>query len=81
MGKGGISRRVQRPGRGFDYPPPSSGKVKERVEPYLYSPSVPSWQATGRNILLRFYLSNFSDHYLRKRSTLDIGVLGYIGIP
>ena len=24
--------------------------------------------------------SNFSDHYLRNRSTLDIGVLGYIGI-
>ena len=25
-------------------------------------------------------LSNFSGHYLRYRSTLDIGVLGYIGI-
>ena len=25
-------------------------------------------------------LSNFTGHYLRKRSTLDIGVLGYIGI-
>ena len=25
-------------------------------------------------------VSNFSGHYLRKRSTLDIGVLGYIGI-
>ena len=25
-------------------------------------------------------LSNFSRHYLRKRSTLDIGVLGYIGV-
>jgi hypothetical protein len=24
--------------------------------------------------------SNFSFHYLRNRSTLDIGVLGYIGI-
>jgi len=24
-------------------------------------------------------LSNFSGHYLRNRSTLDIGVLGYIG--
>jgi hypothetical protein len=22
----------------------------------------------------------FSDHYLRNRSTLDIGVLGYIGV-
>ena len=25
-------------------------------------------------------VSNFSDHYLHNRSTLDIGVLGYIGI-
>jgi len=25
-------------------------------------------------------VSKFSDHYLRNRSTLDIGVLGYIGI-
>jgi len=25
-------------------------------------------------------ISNFSGHYLRNRSTLDIGVLGYIGI-
>ena len=25
--------------------------------------------------------SNFSCHYLHNRSTLDIGVLGYIGIP
>ena len=24
--------------------------------------------------------SNFSGHYLRNRSTLDIGILGYIGI-
>jgi len=25
-------------------------------------------------------LSNFSRHYLRKRSTLDIGFFGYIGV-
>jgi len=25
-------------------------------------------------------VSNFSGHYLRNRSTLDTGVLGYIGI-
>ena len=25
-------------------------------------------------------ISNFSGHYLRNRSTLDIGVLGYIGV-
>ena len=27
-----------------------------------------------------FKVSHFSGHYLRNRSTLDIGVLGYIGI-
>jgi hypothetical protein len=26
------------PGHGVEYPPPSSAKVKERVELYLYSP-------------------------------------------
>jgi hypothetical protein len=25
-------------------------------------------------------VSNFSGHYLRNRTTLDIGVLGYIGV-
>jgi len=30
---------AKRPGRGVDYPPPSSTEVKERVELYLYSPS------------------------------------------
>ena len=25
-------------------------------------------------------VSNFSGHYLRSRSTLDIGILGYIGV-
>ena len=38
---------VKRPGRGTDYPPSSSNEVKERVEPYLYSPSVSSWAAPG----------------------------------
>ena len=38
---------VKRPGRGIDYPPPSSAEVKERVELYLYSPAVPSWLAVG----------------------------------
>ena len=30
-------------GRGTDHPPPSSAKVKVRVQLYLYSPSGPSW--------------------------------------
>jgi len=32
------------------------------------------------NCVTAVKVSNFSDHYLRNRSTLDIGVLGYIGI-
>ena len=32
---------VKRPGRGVDYPPPSSAEVKERVELYLYALSGP----------------------------------------
>jgi hypothetical protein len=38
---------VKQPGRGVDPPPPSSAKVKERVELYLYSPSGPSWPVLG----------------------------------
>jgi hypothetical protein len=38
---------VKRPGRGIDHPPPSSTKVKERVELYLYFPSGPSWPVLG----------------------------------
>jgi len=30
-------------GCGVNHPPPSSSKVKERVELYLYSTSGPSW--------------------------------------
>ena len=34
---------VKRPGRGVDHPPPSSAKVKDRIELYIYSTSRPSW--------------------------------------
>jgi len=43
----GVSRKVKRPGRGVDHPPPSSAEVKERVELYLYSTSGPSWPVIG----------------------------------
>ena len=46
MGAGSFSA-VKRLGRGVDHPPPCSAKVKERVEPYLYSPSGPSWPVLG----------------------------------
>jgi hypothetical protein len=38
---------VKRPGHGINRPPPSTTKVKERVELYFFSPSVPSWQVIG----------------------------------
>ena len=38
----GLFPGVKRPGRGLDHPPQSSAKVKERVELYPYTPSVPS---------------------------------------
>jgi hypothetical protein len=41
---------AKRPGLGVDHPPPSSAKVKERVELYFYSPSEPSWSALGKNL-------------------------------
>jgi hypothetical protein len=43
---------VKRPGRGVDHPPPSSARVKERVELYVYSPSGPSWPVLGKTIPL-----------------------------
>jgi len=39
---------VKGPGRSVNHPPSSSAEVKERVEIYLYAPSVPSWPALGR---------------------------------
>jgi len=38
---------AKRPEGGVDHPPPSSAKIKERIELYLYSPSGPSWPVLG----------------------------------
>ena len=46
MGTGSFPQ-VKRPGRGVDHPPPSSVKVNERTELYLYSSSGPSWPVLG----------------------------------
>ena len=35
---------VKRPGRGVDHSFPFSAEVKERLELYLYPPTVSSWQ-------------------------------------
>ena len=46
-------------GCGINHTPPSSAKVKERVEVYLYSLCVSSWQVIGRTSrFLHFYLSS-----------------------
>jgi len=42
MGTGSFPG-LKRPGRGVDHPLSSSAEVKGRVEPYLFSPSGPSW--------------------------------------
>jgi hypothetical protein len=46
MGTGTLPG-VKRPGRGVHHPPPSSAKVKEIVELYLSSPSLPLWLVLG----------------------------------
>jgi len=38
---------VKQPGQAADHLPPSSAKVKERVQLYLYSPSGPLWPVLG----------------------------------
>jgi hypothetical protein len=43
----GVFPGVKRPRRGVGGPPPSSAKVYERVEVYLYFPSGPSWAVLG----------------------------------
>jgi hypothetical protein len=45
---------VQRPGCGTDHTPPSTAKVKERIEIYLYSPSGSSWPVQGRTLPLLY---------------------------
>jgi len=43
---------VKRPERGVDHPLPTSAKVKERVELYLYSTSGSSWPVIGWTLFL-----------------------------
>jgi len=45
---------VKRPRRGVDHPHPPGAEIKETVELYLYSLSVPSWPVLGWTVL---YLS------------------------
>jgi uncharacterized membrane protein YhhN len=50
---------------------------------YIYTPHIPasfSIYLVINKCVTAVNVSNFSGHYLRNRSTLNIGVLGYIGI-
>ena len=59
MGTGSLPG-VKRPGRGVNRPPPSRAEVKETVELYLYSPSVPSWQVMGWTLPLPLTAPQFA---------------------
>jgi hypothetical protein len=62
---------VKRPGRGADHPPPSSGEVKERVEPYLYS-SVRALMACSRvNVTFLFTRQYVDGTVMSKRVALS----------
>jgi hypothetical protein len=49
---------VKWPGRGVDHTPPSSSEVKERVELFVHSPSLPSWPLNSRTLSLLLVMSN-----------------------
>ena len=53
MGTGSFSR-VNRPGRGADYPPKSKCRGHKRVRLYLYSPSGPSRPVIGRTFTFTY---------------------------
>jgi hypothetical protein len=60
---------VKQPGRGANHPPPSRAEVKERVELYLYYPSVPWWQIIGWPLSLPYHYPRqnmYVSHYILK---------------
>jgi hypothetical protein len=52
---------VNQLGCGINYLAPPSADVKGRVQLYLYSPSVPSWQVIGKTLLLPLPFLLFND--------------------
>jgi len=53
---GSLSPKVKRLGRDAEHPLPSSAKVKERVELYIYYSFGPSWPVLGRTLPLSLLL-------------------------
>jgi hypothetical protein len=68
----GLFTGVKRPGRGVDYPPSSSARVKERVELYLCSPSGPSWPVLGRTSPLLYRTSGRTERAQDKISNIHV---------
>ena len=71
---------VKRPGRGADHPPQSSSWVKERIELYLYLPSLPNWPCNGTDYIISFktflsykYVANSMVGTLTMRSETQYG--------
>jgi hypothetical protein len=63
---GALSLGVKRPEREAHHSPPSSAKVKECVQLYLYFPNTPSWRGAQlrimkhrNNFIFTFYLMTF----------------------
>ena len=50
-----TSPGVKQPGRGVDHPPPSSAKVTERVELYIFSPYMACSRVNCTFILMVFH--------------------------
>ena len=65
---------LKRSGRGADHSLPSSAGVKERVKPYIYSPSGPSWPLLGWTLL---YIYVCIPQFLLENLTKFRGNLGY----
>jgi len=55
-------------------PTPSSARVKERAELYLYAPSGPSWPVIGWTLPLPLPLA-LSDWFLKRRGTKSLNMI------
>jgi hypothetical protein len=78
----GVFPGVKRPGRGIDHPSPSSAKVKERVELYLYSLSGFSWSAYLLTPWSRVLLEKLTVNFAASQEISRIyGIRKFITIP
>jgi hypothetical protein len=59
------------PWHGIKHPPLSSEYVKERVKLFLYSPSMSSWQVTGRVSLAVVKIKVWLEQTVRNESLLE----------